>query len=164
MDVNTALTTLTAVVATLAGVVPVLLNIWKKVSAQNQRLDRFWRARLLRGYAEAIMSDLAVEQVVGEGIDPEVGGFMPIALVPDAFAAYEPIADKLRDMKKKNPDATEIEFAEMIEDRFGAWLARFVCAVLHVSEYSCIVMAISVAEGTAPVDLPPKSKRHRSLE
>jgi hypothetical protein len=160
-----AVIALTALVTALGGLVPVVVVIWKKLSRQERRLDLFWRARLLRGTAEALARNLVVEQVgPDESIDPDAGGFMTVAVTPAVFTAYEPIAPQLVAMRAKYEDATQTEFAEAIEERFGPWLARFVCAVLGVSEYACIVMAVSIADGVRPAELPkPDSRQHRPL-
>lgn len=163
MDVTAVVATLTALVTALAGLVPSVIWIWKRLSAQERRLERFWRARLLRGTAEALTARYVVEQIGPESIDPDQGGFMPVALSQEAYSAYEPIADKLKEMYKKYQNATDTEFAEAIEDRFGAWLARFVCAVLGISNYACLVMAMAVARGTPVAVIPPDSKRHKAV-
>jgi hypothetical protein len=173
-DLNSFVGAVTAVVTAVAGaigvLVPVVMKAWKEIAAQRKeiaaqkrRLDLFWRSRLLRGTSEGISKGLLVEQVGPESVAPEEGGFMTVALTPEAYAAYEPIRDKLVEMRKKHPDSTGTEFAEDIEERFGPWLARYVCAVLGVSEYACIVMAQSVADGGGPAELPPDSRPHRPL-
>jgi hypothetical protein len=165
-----AVIALTALVTALGGLVPVVMVIWKRLSRQERRLDLFWRARLLRGTAEALAKNLVVEQVAPDSIDPDEGGFMTVAVTPAVYAAYEPIAPQLVAMRAKYKDACQTEFAEAIEERFGPWLARFVCAVLGVSEYACIVMAVSIADGVKPAELPkaveaakPDSRTHRKL-
>ena len=162
-DVTAAITALTGLVVALGGLVPVVMVIWKKLSRQERRLDLFWRARMLRGTAEALAKNLVVEQVgPEETIDPDEGGFMTVAVTPEVYTACEPIAPQLVALRSKHKDASQTEFAEAIEERFGPWLARFVCAVLGVSEYACIVMAASNADGVKPAELPlydPKTHR-----
>lgn len=152
-DIQAAIATLTALVVALTGLVPAVITIWRRLSAQDRRIDLFWRARLLRGTAEALQKRLASEQVGPESIDPESGGFV-IAITPAAARHYEPIAERLAATHAKYKDESPTRLAELIEERFGPWIAANICVPLGVSEYACIVMALSIASGVKPVELP----------
>lgn len=164
MDLTQAIVALTAFVTALSGLVPVVISIWKRLSAQERRLNDFWESHLLRGTSEGLTRGLLVEQVGPEdAVDSMEGGFMTVAVTPLVAEAFAPIADKLVAMRQKYKDACRSEFAELIERRFGAWLARFICTALGVNQFACIVMAISIADGVKPAEPPPDSKSHRPI-
>lgn len=155
---------MTALATAIGGLVPVVIMIGKRLSRQERRLDDFWRGHLLRGTSEGRNRGLLVEQVGPEDTVELEEGFTTIAVTPVVAEAFAPIADQLVTMRKKYEDATYTELAELVERRFGPWLARFICTSLGVNQFACIVMAISIANGVKPADLPKsESKQHPAL-
>ncbi|HVK09526.1 MAG TPA: hypothetical protein VM597_12185 [Gemmataceae bacterium] len=140
----------TAFIATLSGVVVVLVKLWRDMKS---RLDTFWSAHLLRGKAEALREDLVVETHGGGNFSPDdlEGAFMPLAVRQRAAKLYEKAIPALQKLRAANPEATEVQMAELIERQFGGWIARNVCTQLGINQFACIVMAISLANGVAVV-------------
>lgn len=141
---------ITAFIAALGGFVVVLVKLWRDMKS---RLDTFWSAHLLRGKAEALREDLVVETHGGDTFSPDdlEGGFMPLAVRQRAAKLYEKVTPSLQKLRAANPDATEGQMAELIERQFGGWIARNVCTKLGINQFACIVMAISLANGTPVV-------------
>lgn len=160
-DLERGVAALTTIVVGLSGLVPVVIRIWRVVSAQERRIDLFWRARLLRGTAEGLQKRLLSEQVGPDTDDPE-RGFMTVAVTPAVYRRYEPIAAALVRSRQKNADVSPTRLAELIEERFGPWIAGHICMPLGVSEYACVVMALSIANGIAPAE-PPPTGDHKPL-
>lgn len=151
-DVQSTVAALTALVVALTALVPVVIKLWQKVSRQGRDLDDFYNGHLLRGKVEALTNNLAVEWFDTSPDSPEPeDGFMPLAVKQRVAALYEPIKPQLRTIRMRNPDASESEMAKLIERRFGGWLARNICAKLNVMQWSCVVMAISIADGIEAV-------------
>ncbi len=142
----------TALCVALTALVPVVIKLWQKVSRQGQDLEDFYNGHLLRGKVEALTLNLAVEffDTSPDSPEPE-DGFMPLAVRQRVVSHYEPIREQLRAIRKRNPDASEVEMAKLIERRFGGWIARNVCAKLSIMQWACVVMAISIADGIDPV-------------
>jgi hypothetical protein len=164
-DLTETVIALTALVSALGGLVPVVVALWRKVSRQQRQWEEFRTSRWLRGTAEALRERLAVEQIgCDDEIDPDVGGFLTIAVTPATFKAYERIVGDLVDLRKRYTDLSAVELGDVIERRFGPWLARYVCVPLGVSNFACVVMAVSIADGIKPAELPDHdSKMHRAL-
>ncbi len=160
-DLERGMAALTTLVIGLSGLVPVVISIWKRISAQEHRIDQFWRSRLLRGTAEGLRLRIISEQVGPDTDDPE-RDFMTVAVSPAAFRRYAPVARALAQVRQKNPGASPTRLAELIEERFGPWIASHICVPLGVSDYACIVMALSIANEIEPVE-PPPSAEHRPL-
>lgn len=155
-DLQSAVAALTALVVALTGLVPAVMLLWKKVSRQGRLLEDFWEGHLLRGKVEALQRGLAVEWFdTSNGSPEQEGDFMPLAVRQLAHALYDPIRVQLMALRGRFPVASETEMAQMIERRFGGWLARNVCMKLGVNQFACVVMAISVADDIPPV---PESK------
>lgn len=160
--VNAMLITLTGLVAALTSLVPIVIRLWSKVSAHDRKFDRFWRARLLRGTVEGLAKQYLSEQINSEGADSSTGLFN-VAVTPEVYESYAGIVDQLLATKKNAPEADDLELTELIEDRFGPWITANICPVLHVAEFACLVMALSIAKGIKPVDFKQGSKLHSPL-
>lgn len=143
----------TSLCVAFTGLVAAVVQMWRKLSRNDSRLERLWRGHLLRGKVEAIGKGLAVE-TFGDvsSISPDwEGGFMPLAVRSNIAKLFEPAAERLKALWAKNPGATDEELADLIEIGFSGWMARNICLVLGVNQYACIAMAISVAKGVPPV-------------
>lgn len=152
--INAHLVILTGLVTALTGLVPVVINLWKKISKQERRFTQFWRSRILRGTAEGLSKRLLTEHIGSEDTEDADPDLLSVAVVPLVYEAYKPIIERLVATRKKYEDAEPTELAEIIEERFGPWLVANICLKLRVTEYACIVMAMSLANEIKPVEAP----------
>lgn len=148
-DLQAVVVALTGLIAAVGVLATAVMKVWQKVSHQGREFSEFYEAHLLRGKVEALQKGLAVEYFdtsLAESPGPE-GAFMPLSLRANVHKMYDPIRDHLESIRERNPDASEVEMGKLIERRFGGWLARNICSVLNVNQFSCVEMAISVADG-----------------
>lgn len=157
-DIEKSVAALTGLMAALSTLIPVVIKLWKKVSRQEQRITLFWRSRIMRGTVEALYKGLVSQQIADDVVDYE--DMVPLAVTPFVYQTFSPIQERLKEVRKRNPDAEHIELAEIIEERFGPWMVQNICISLGVTEYACIVMALSIADGIPPVE---GSKMHVPL-
>lgn len=153
-DVTQIVAAIGVITTALTALVPAVIALWRKFSAQQKRLDNFWRARWMRGTAEALSKNFVVEIYGNDTINPDVGGFFAVAVTLDVAVYFQPKAVELRALRAEHNTANIMEFAELLEIKFGPWLARFICVPLKVSEYACLVMAASIADNIPPVEKP----------